>query len=146
MIRRAAEEASRAFSQPHPFCLRRFRTDGRSIFAEVAKDENDVKLFDVVKKQAVFREVFDPLLSQIDYDMTTGLAVAWSPMGTKSPVVVDPARAFGQPIVRGPGVTTRVLAAAVLRGTETPESVAHWYDVDVDAVHAAVAFEVRAAA
>jgi hypothetical protein len=35
VIRRAASEASARFGTDHPFAVKRFRTDGRSIFAEL---------------------------------------------------------------------------------------------------------------
>lgn len=139
-IRNAAAAAERDFRRPHAFCLRRFRTDGRQIFAGVAREDGDEKLVEVTRGQSVFRHVFDPLLSRIDYDVS-GLAATWSPMGKSSPVVVDPTRAFGQPSLRDSGVRTSVLAAPVLRGHARVPSVANWYEVEEDDVRAAVAFE-----
>ncbi len=147
-IRRAAEQATADMAAPYPFLVKRFRTDGRTIFIEVAKEQGDERLLDVVKRQAVFRDVIEPLLSNVHYDVSTGLATSWSPMGKASPVLVDPARSFGKPIVRDSGVPTSILAAAVVRGTETVESIARWYGVPAGDVRAAVEFEVsgRAAA
>jgi uncharacterized protein (DUF433 family) len=144
-LRRAAAQAAEDFEDPHPFSTRRFRTDGRSVFAEVAKDDGDAKLLDIVKRQRVFTEVIEPLLTQIDYDVS-GFAASWSPMGKRVPVLVDPTRAFGRPIIKGRGVRTSVLAAAVLKGNASPQEVASWYDVELDEVQAAVEFEERLAA
>ena len=144
-LRRAAQQAAEDFQDPHPFSTRRFRTDGRSVFAEVAKEDGDPKLLDIVKRPRVFTEVIEPLLTQIDYDVS-GFAASWSPLGKGVPVIVDPTRAFGRPIIKGRGVRTSVLAAAVLKGNASPEEIATWYDVEVDEVEAAVAFEERLAA
>ena len=55
-------------------------------------------------------------------------------------MVVDPARAFGAPIVDREGVQTYVLAKAV--GVEGDVTlVADWYNVRAEAVRDAVAFE-----
>jgi uncharacterized protein (DUF433 family) len=143
-LRRAAAEAARDFKDDHPFCVKRFRTDGRTIFAEIAKDDHDPKLLDIVRRQHVFREIVEPLLTQIDYDVS-GLATAWSPMGKAVPVIVDPTRAFGQPTLRGRGVRTSVVAASVIAGNESLDAVARWYDVEVEEVEAAVDFERRLA-
>jgi uncharacterized protein (DUF433 family) len=144
-LRRAAAQAAVDFQDPHPFSTRRFRTDGRSVFAEVAKDDGDLKLLDIVKRQRVFTEVIEPLLTQIDYDVS-GFAASWSPMGKRIPVIVDPSRAFGRPIIKGRGVRTSVLAAAVLKGNASVKEVASWYEVEVEEVAAAVEFEERLAA
>jgi hypothetical protein len=46
-----------------------------------------------------------------------GMARRWWPAGKKVPVVVDPARAFGSPVVQTHGVPTRVLYAAHRRSS-----------------------------
>src|SRR3546814_15438946 len=40
--------------------------------------------------------------------------VRWWPMGKRSHIVIDPLRAFGQPITNGEGVPTTILAEAVV--------------------------------
>jgi uncharacterized protein (DUF433 family) len=91
-----------------------------------------------------FREVFLPSLrAKLDLD-ATGVRRLW-PLGKSRPVVIDPAREFGQPISRDEGVPTEVLARAA-KVMESDASVARWFKVSRAAVRAAVEFEQRLAA
>jgi uncharacterized protein (DUF433 family) len=139
-IRCAATEGARIFDVKHPFCLKRFETDGRGIFAQVAKDAGDEAIVNLVSSQTVFPRVIRPLFKQIEYDVVTELASVWWPRGREVPVVLDPARAFGTPIVAQRGVPTHVLAGPVEAG-DSPELVAKWFEVPVAEVRAAVEFE-----
>jgi uncharacterized protein (DUF433 family) len=65
-------------------------------------------------------------------------AVRVFPAGKDAPVVIDPERAFGAPSIKG--VRTEALAELVDAG-EPPEEVALDFDLSVDLVKAAVAFE-----
>jgi uncharacterized protein (DUF433 family) len=65
------------------------------------------------------------------------MPVRWWPLGPSAPVVIDPARSFGQPIVSTRGIPTAVLAGA--GAAEGPAAKVAWlYDVTLQAVHAAV--------
>jgi uncharacterized protein (DUF433 family) len=66
----------------------------------------------------------------------------WWPMGHKRLVVIDPARAFGAPIVAKGGVPTRVLYFSA-RAERSQKAAAAIYDVPLRAVRDAVAFEKR---
>jgi uncharacterized protein (DUF433 family) len=139
-IRLAATEGANIFKVKHPFCLKRFETDGRGIFASVAKDSGDEAILNLVSHQTAFPKVIRPLLKQIEYDVVSDMAAAWWPRGREVPVVLDPTRAFGTPIVAKRGVPTHVLAGPVAAG-DPPELVAKWFDVPVREVRAAVEFE-----
>ena len=145
VIRRAAEEGSKLYGGlDHPFCIKRFETDGQSIFARLVEeadtDEERHHLLDLARSQYVFVEVFNPLLKQLDYDLQTEAAERWWPRGKDVPIVLDPARSFGKPITAVSSVPTRVLAARVAAG-DSVDSVAEWYGVSADEVNAAVDFE-----
>jgi uncharacterized protein (DUF433 family) len=139
-IRRAATEGASIFKVKHPFCLKRFETDGRDIFASVAKDSGDEAILNLLSPQTVFPKVVRPLFKQIDYDVVSDMAVVWWPRGRDVPVVLDPKRSFGTPIVAKRGVPTHVLAGPVEAG-DSPELVAKWFEVPVDDVRAAAEFE-----
>src|SRR3546814_455240 len=66
--------------------------------------------------------------------------VRWWPMGKRSHIVIDPLRAFGQPITNGEGVPTTILAEAVV-AEGSVDRVARWFAVKPSAVRAAVRFE-----
>jgi uncharacterized protein (DUF433 family) len=70
-------------------------------------------------------------------------AVRVFPVGKESPVVIDPRRSFGAPSIRG--VRTEALAELIDAG-EPPEGVAEDFDLPVELVKAAVAYEWAMAA
>ena len=139
-IRRAAEEASTMFNTNHPFCVKRFETDGRTVIARIVKDDGEERLVDLAAKQTLFRSVFTPLLINLEYDLGTGDATRWWPLGKKKPVVLDPARAFGAAIVLPSTVPARSLAGA-RRAGETYERISNWFGVTKKEISAAVEFE-----
>ncbi|MFZ5788961.1 MAG: DUF433 domain-containing protein [Acidobacteriota bacterium] len=130
----------------HPLCLKRLETDGTTIFARLRDEDAGIEedlLIDLLTRQHVFLEVIEPLLLKLDYEADT--VARWWPDGKDSPVVLDPKRAFGKPIVAGSGVPTSVLYAAQLAG-EDEARIADWYQVGREEVAAALAFESRLAA
>lgn len=140
-IRIVAKEAEAMFKTTHPFCVKRFETDGETVLARLRNEsaEGGDRLLDLKRKNFVIPVVFNSLLKTLDYD-TSGDAARWWPRGRATPVVLDPNRAFGAPIVERSCVPTRALFDAHTAG-ETPESIAKWFRVDLDEVLAAVAFE-----
>lgn len=143
-IRKAASRASELFGIDHPFSARRFVTDGRRIFADVYDEEGDKALLDLLDRQLTFRRFLLPYLKGLEFEDDLRV-VRWWPMDSKHRVVVDPTRAFGQPIVANSGVPTRILAESY-QSVGSVEAVAEWYDVDRQSVREAVEFEDRLAA
>jgi uncharacterized protein (DUF433 family) len=140
-IRIVAVEAESIFKTDHPFCVKKFETDGETVLARL-RDEHESgreRLLDLKRKHFVFPTVFNPLLKTLDYD-TSGDAVRWWPRGKGTPIVLDPNRAFGAAIVERSCVPTRALFDAHRAG-EAPESIARWFRVELDEVKAAIAFE-----
>lgn len=140
-IRRAAEEASRVFGTSHPFTLKRFRTDGRRIFASFKDEKSVERLLELDHGgQLVLADVIETLLRQIEHDPETDQAMRWWPLGKDRLVFLDPARAMGAPIVKDHGVRTRVLYGACLAG-ESITAIAGWYEVSPQHVRDAISFE-----
>ncbi len=137
-IRKAAVEGARLFEVKHPFCVKQFETDGRDIFVSIEKEAHDERLLDLVRKQAVFKQVIRPLLHQLKFNVA-GIASAWWPRGESFPVVLDPARSFGAPIVPS-GIPTRTLAGPVMAG-DRANFVARMYQVHLRDVECALDFE-----
>lgn len=142
-IREAAQRACEMYGSTHPFSMKRFKTDGNRIFAEIEQD-GGVQLLDINKKQFVFHRIVERSL-YVGIEFDSGQAARWFPMHPKRQVVVDPERAFGRPIVDRYGVPAEILAkAAEIEGSVS--SVARWYDVSVGSVEAAIEFQRHVAA
>jgi uncharacterized protein (DUF433 family) len=138
-IRKAAKTAARQFGAEHPFAMHRFDTDGRTIFATLARGESKAALVEDLKHgQYVFDTIVRPFFKKLEYGRDE--AIRFCPLGTGKRVVLDPARQFGKPIDNGTGVPTASLYHAVMAG-EDPVAVARWFDVPLDAVRAAITFE-----
>lgn len=141
-IRKAETRARDLFGTSHPFARSTFRTDGRTIFANVLTSGKK-SLLDVATSQLAFEQIVAPQLKGLEFEKN--IAARWWPLGTRRRVVIDPQRSYGQPIVSKEGVPTSVLADAFkVEGTE--QAVARWYDVDTRSVRDAVEYENRLAA
>jgi uncharacterized protein (DUF433 family) len=144
-IRLAFVRARALFGTPYPFTTRRFRTDGRSIFADVMKETGQTKLLDLVERRAAFRKIVEPSLYrgiELDENETARL---WYPAAPNKSVVMDPRRSFGKPIVTQCSIKTSILYDAYLADGDKG-FVARCYHVPVTSVEAAIAFEQRLAA
>lgn len=138
-IRLAAEKARELMHSNHPFSTHSFKTDGKTIFAEIADEAKDPTLLDLVRSQYAFREVLAPYLYE-GTEFEADEPARWRPMPGARSIVLDPRRQFGQPIVEREGVRTEVLAAA-FHAEQSLERVARWFEVDKRSVRAAVEFE-----
>jgi hypothetical protein len=142
VIRLAAEKAKSIIETDHPFSSKKFLSDGRSIFADLATNSRHRALVNLVSNQLLFRSVMLPALrAGLDFDGPA--VIRWWPLGKKRPVVVDPDRQFGQPISQE-GVPTSVLAGA-FESMGSMDRVARWYDVSKKSVKASIEFERKAA-
>lgn len=143
-IREAVQAAAKRFNTQHPFSVKRFDTDGKTIFATLIKSETEKEIVeDLAKGQLVFETIIKPFFRKIEYQ-GTGVddALRYWPLERSGRVVLDPMRKLGQPIDAASGVPTAALADAVVAtGTDDVRMVAKWFDVPVEAVISAVEFE-----
>jgi len=145
-IRIAADKARSLLRKTHPFSTQIFKTDGRTILAEIiGQNSKDKNLLDVVRDQFVFQRVIEPYLYfglEFNQDKEPS---RWWPLGENRSVVIDPQRSFGAPIINRGGIPTKILYKAVAV-EDSINSVASWFDVDPDEVNDAVDFERQLAA
>jgi uncharacterized protein (DUF433 family) len=143
-IRECFGRAVEAVRDERPFSTRRFRTDGKTIFLEITDDVTEGELHDLKRRQNAFRRILGPSLRDLEFDAE--VVARWFPLGvSRKSIVVDPARAFGRPIVTARGVPTEVLAEAVtVEGSA--ERVATLYEVPLPAVRDALEFQRQLAA
>lgn len=142
-VRAAIDLAREIIGRDHPLSTNRFRTDGREIFLHVFEEEGDeedkARLLNLFRRQYEFRSVIEPILTTVDFG-ADGSPAIWWPAGRKSNIIIDPQRAFGQPIEATSSVPTAVLAKAAEQ-TGGIAAAAKSYDVTEASVRAAVEFE-----
>lgn len=141
-IRTAADSAAKKFGTDHPFAVRRFDTDGRTIFATLQKHASDQEIVeDLARGQLVMQKIAKPFFRKLEYRESRGDSILrfW-PMAKTGRVVLDPSRHFGQPIDNQTGVPTSALAEA-MKVNANERKIADWFDVPVASVRAAVKFE-----
>jgi uncharacterized protein (DUF433 family) len=137
-IRNCLEYARECVADPRPFSTRRFQTDGRTIFLESMKQSGEPEVLDLKKRQYVIKQVIEKSFK--DLDIEDDAVVRWRPFNGKESIVIDPTRAFGQPITAAFGIPTVVLCDA-LETEETEERVAQLYEIPIGAVRDAIKFE-----
>jgi uncharacterized protein (DUF433 family) len=129
-IRNCLAYARDCVRDEHPFSTRRFQTDGRTIFLESMERAGETKLLDLKKRQYVFK----------DLDIEDDTVARWRPFRGKKSIVIDPGRAFGQPIASQFGIPTVALAEAV-EAEGSVDDVARIFEVPARIVRNAVHFE-----
>jgi uncharacterized protein (DUF433 family) len=142
-VRRAIEVARRDFGLDHPLSTTRFKTDGRTIFLEIAEEEGrDPRLLELFSKQYAFKQIIAASLKDLDFDDRV-VPSRWWPRGRSKGIVVDPNRAFGRPVEATTGIPTAILANAA-QAEGSVEQAAKVWSVAPAAIRAAVEFESMA--
>ena len=138
-VRRAIEIARDIIGEERPLSTAKFRTDGITVFLQLTKEDPDhVEMIDLFISQHVFREIIEPSLKNIDF--VDGIPSRWWPNGKQARIVVDPHRAFGQPIEAESCVPAAVLAAAA-QAEGSMETAARIWSVSVPSVRRSVDFQ-----
>jgi hypothetical protein len=104
-IRRAVQRASELLGIDHPLSTTRFKTDGQSIFLEVAREEGgDAELLDLLSSQYAFKRIIQASLKDIDFDdgVTQRAGGRWASRRAFSSIPPNPsaARSRRQPACR----------------------------------------------
>lgn len=137
-IRNCLDHARACVKDDRPFSTRRFRTDGRTIFLDSLRRSGESELLDLKKRQFAFKSIVQQTFR--DLDIEADAVSRWRPYHGKPSIVVDPQRAFGQPVATDSGVPTVALAEAV-EAEGSIERVAYLYEVPVPVIRDAVKFE-----
>jgi uncharacterized protein (DUF433 family) len=137
-IRNCLEYSRECVNDPHPFSTQRFRTDGRTIFLESARKTGDTELLDLKKRQYAIKQVIERSFK--DLDIANDAVARWRPLNGKASIVIDPARAFGQPIATKSGVPTITIADAV-DAEGSIDRVAKLFVIPLAVVRDAIRFE-----
>lgn len=140
-IRPAAAAAAKRFKTKYPFAVKRFDTDGKAIFATLAKESSDEELIeDLNHGQYVFSSIVRPFFKKLDYG-EADIERYW-PMTRRRRVVIDPARQFGRPIDSVTGIPTKVIFDAFqAQQGQSVDQISEWFDLPRSAVEYAIEFE-----
>lgn len=142
-IRHCLDVAREVAGDDRPFSTQQFRTDGRKIYLEGLRRTGEEELLDLKYRQYVIKKMIDRTFR--DLDISGDIVSRWRPFDGKQSIVIDPQRAFGQPVASAYGVPTVVLSQAV-EAEGSIERVTQLYDVSASAVRDAVRFEHSLAA
>ena len=97
-IRRAVAVLEREIGIDYALASRSLYTDGAIILFDYAESEHDDELTVVVTQQRVFSPVVEGYLQRIEHGPDGWAVRVTSPVTSRPVVLVDPERAFGQPI------------------------------------------------
>lgn len=139
-IRPALERLEAEYGLEHVLASEHLYTDGAEILYDYARSQGDkqLRLLTVVRSgQRAFHEVINRYLTRITYE--GGWAARLELPTTEEPtLLVDPRRAFGQPIFIHGGARLTDVRNRIAAG-EDERSVADDYGVPLDDIHAALA-------
>jgi len=137
-IRFAIQFAERSFGLERPLSSQRFRTDGQEILIEALEDTSQLTSLSPKRPgQMVFKSVVEQSLKDLEYDGDD--PIRWRPHRHPA-VVIDPARAFGDPILNRSGISTSFLRSDMAQGNSV-NRLARLYEIDPQEVRSALAFE-----
>ena len=137
-IRKMIGVAAKLLEESYPLSSVKFKTDGRTILAQVVEAEEQGYVFDLATGQYLLEFVLDYLYDALEYSELDDL-VRWWPLGKDRRVVIDPRRSFGRPIVEE-GVPTDILAGSY-KAEGSVIAVARWFEVREESVQDALDFE-----
>jgi uncharacterized protein (DUF433 family) len=145
MIHKVREKAQELYPEvSHPFCTKRFVTDGRKVFIDVHKETGESSLLEIASDQHVFASITKPFLKQLEF-RDGNVLERWWPLGSDHHVVLDPRKNFGKPTMSEEGVATQVLAKS-FQANGSVEEVARWYEISPQSVREAIDYEQSLAA
>lgn len=126
-IRVQHDNLKRMYGLRHPFASGRFktRTDGRDIYVQDAHGTTNARDF-----QMQLEDVVEKFLQDIVYEEGGDeLARTWWPLGLGGPIVIDPDRSFGKPIIAATGVPISAIEESIAAG-QSDDEIADWWEVD----------------
>lgn len=145
-VRKALEYASRYVEAEHLLASQRLLTDGKELFWEYQERSRDAELSLVNLSrggQKAFPEAVMRYLREMEWGKDS-FATRWWPGSEpgEGPIVVDPRRAFGAPVLAGTGIRTEDVFSRFAAG-EPLEDLADDYGLTFAQIEAAVRLELR---
>lgn len=144
-LRPAIVRMREEFDVPYPLAHFKPLVAGRDLVLRIQDEvglDRSLRLVVMRNDQTVLAPETNAFVDSVEFE-NEGPVVRLRPAGRDSPVVLDPLRAFGMPVVRS--VRTEAIAEE-FRAGERPEDIAHGFQLPVDDVLAALRFELTSAA
>lgn len=150
-LRRCLETAREKFKEDKPLLKQGVlfipTDDRRKIVVEevmkpAAAAEHDAALWNLVDRNYEFNNfIEDHLARGLTFDPKTELTATWTPRAREFPeIIIDPAVAYGQPIIPKQ-IPTATLFEAWEAGDGDAATVADWFNIPTVQVEMAVGFE-----
>ncbi len=135
-IRKIVTTCEELLGVARPLTTLTFKTGGREIFVDVGEG----RLVEVLGRRGrqAWTEVLAPFLQTLEYE--NDLARRWWPLGQRSPIVVDPAYAYGLPVIKNTGIRTEILFERFESG-DLVEEIANDFNLVPEDVERAIQFE-----
>lgn len=142
-IQRAHRQAVDEFGIAHPFAWKELLADGQGVLQALSGASGNGKARpEPAGGSRSLARTIEQSFRTMDFDAESHLAMRWWPLGKSKPVSVDPAVAFGAPVIAGTRIPVRNILGALGAG-ETSKSVCWWYNLRPKDVAAAVLFGQR---
>jgi len=143
-IRIAVNRASLLLKTDHPFAMKKFYTDGKTILAEITRG-NGSNLVDLIKQQYQISEIVLPsLYNCIDF-RTYEVAQRYWPLGKERGIVIDPSRNFGKPILNELNVSINTISDLLQNG-HSEDEISEWYEIPPKYIELTKEYELRMSA
>jgi uncharacterized protein (DUF433 family) len=129
------------FDLSYPLAHSRLYLFGKEVVLEVEEDvglERRLSMLRVRDGQLLLAPRAQEFFEKVEFEPATGEALRMFPDGTASPVVIDPLRQFGSPVVRS---TKTENLYELFRAGDSVASIARGYRLSVSQVEAAIRYE-----
>ena len=143
-IRPVIERLREEFSVRYPLAhARPFIYDRQLVLRIQEETDLDRSLAIVIRsgQEFILAPEVESYLQKVEF--TDGVVTRLRPAGKTSPVVIDPEFSFGRPSIRGVA-TERI--AELYRGGDSPDFLAEVYELPIEDIRAAIAYETQLAA
>jgi uncharacterized protein (DUF433 family) len=150
-LRRCLQTARERFKEDKPLLKQGVlfipTDDRRNIVVEevlkpAAEENNDTALWNLLDRNYEFNNFIEGHLARgLTFDPKTELTATWAPRASEFPeIIIDPAVAYGQPVVPKQ-IPTAMLFEAWEAEDGDAATVADWFNIPTDQVQMAVGFE-----
>jgi len=132
-VRETAKALAKEYGD-HPFAAKKLLTDGKRLIAI-----SDYGIIAPATCQLIAEYAYELIR---EFEFADDFVNLWRPKEGDNLIVVDPRRAFGEPILAETGTPTRILLRAY-QVEQDFDRVADYYDLTVELVKRAIEFERR---